>query len=97
MRASSTTPYRHRFTVRYLEGVLRGSWKADSPASPHKLLNAFVENMAEFTPPDGDESILAQEEVPHLIEFKFPLLTGVSFGEASLIISLDGTKYVTLL
>ena len=45
-----------------------GSWKADSPASPHKLLNAFVENMADFTPPDGDESILAQEEVPHLIE-----------------------------
>ena len=43
-----------------------GNWKAFSPASPHKLLNGYVKEMADYTPRDGDATILEQEEEPCL-------------------------------
>jgi hypothetical protein len=41
---------------------MRGSWHKDRPASPHKLLNAYVRQLADFTPLDSDEMILKGEE-----------------------------------
>jgi hypothetical protein len=38
-----------------------GPWKEDCPASPHKLLNAYVHQLAEFTPLDADASLLGPE------------------------------------
>jgi hypothetical protein len=36
---------------------MRGPWQKDRPASPHKLLNAYVQGLAGFTPLDGDRAI----------------------------------------
>ena len=57
-----TTPHRHRFTVRFLEELMRGYWHKDRPTSPHKLLNAYVQRLADFTPLDGDRMILREEK-----------------------------------
>ncbi|PVF99445.1 hypothetical protein CPB86DRAFT_814023 [Serendipita vermifera] len=32
----------HRFTARFLEELLKGSWKPDGPSSPHKMLNIYI-------------------------------------------------------
>jgi len=40
---------------------MRGLWKEDGPAAPHRLLNAYVHRLADFTPLDGDSAILEQE------------------------------------
>ena len=55
-------PCRHRFTARYLEVALEGTWKGDQPASPHKLLNAYVQQMTSVAPCDGDKTILDRED-----------------------------------
>ena len=41
---------------------MRGSWHKDRPASPHKLLDAYVRRLADFTPLDSDEMTLREEE-----------------------------------
>jgi len=41
---------------------MRGSWHKDRPASPHKLLDSYVQRLADFTPLDSDEMTLREEE-----------------------------------
>lgn len=52
---------RHRVTARYLEEVLKGNWMENHPASPHKLLNAYIQCFTNFTPCDSEMSLLNQE------------------------------------
>ena len=40
---------------------MKGSWQEDRPASPHKLLNAYIKQLAKFTPLDGNEMIMNEE------------------------------------
>ena len=40
---------------------MMGHWEQDHPRSPHKIFNAFVHKHVEFTPLDGDRSILEGE------------------------------------
>jgi hypothetical protein len=42
--------------------LIGGRWEEDCPASPHKLLNAYVHRLANFTPLDADAILLEQEE-----------------------------------
>ena len=37
------------------------SWEDDRPASPHKLLNAYIKRLTGFVPLDGDTTILEEE------------------------------------
>jgi len=39
-----------------------GSWHKDRPASPHKLLNAYVRRLTNFTPLDSNEMMLGEED-----------------------------------
>jgi hypothetical protein len=55
------TCHRHRFTARYLEELLTGHWEANCPASPHRLLDAYVYKLANFKPIDADPTLLEQE------------------------------------
>lgn len=59
---------RHRFTTRYLEELLKGAWRQDQPASPHKILNAYICQITTFEPRDvDDEAILENEQdIEHL-------------------------------
>jgi len=41
---------------------MMGSWHKDRPASPHKLLNAYVRRLTDFTPLDSNEMILGEED-----------------------------------
>ncbi|PVF96380.1 hypothetical protein CPB86DRAFT_874942 [Serendipita vermifera] len=52
---------RHRFTARFLEELLKGSWKADGPSSPHKMLNVYVKALSEFYPLDASSTVLDLE------------------------------------
>ncbi|KIM32624.1 hypothetical protein M408DRAFT_20008 [Serendipita vermifera MAFF 305830] len=52
---------RYRFTARFLEELLSGHWETYRPASPHKLLNAYVYTLAYFTPLDGDKTLMKSE------------------------------------
>ena len=63
------TCHRHRFTARYLEELMRGHWGANSPASPHKLLNAYVYQFTNFEPIDVDSTLLEQEAKIEPMEF----------------------------
>jgi hypothetical protein len=49
------------FTAGYLDELMRRPWEENHPASPHKLLNAYVHQLTNFTPLDGDSFILGQE------------------------------------
>jgi len=40
---------------------MRRHWKANHPASPHKLLNAYVHRLTGFTPIDADTALLEEE------------------------------------
>jgi len=40
---------------------MSGTWEQDRPAAPHKLLNDYVNRLTDFTPLDGDQSILRTE------------------------------------
>ena len=49
------------------------SWEEDRPASPHKLLNAYIHSLTYFTPLDGDRAILEKEaDVGPLSIVEFP-------------------------
>ncbi|KAF8225140.1 hypothetical protein L208DRAFT_1409043 [Tricholoma matsutake] len=52
---------RHRFIARYLEELIGGEWTTACPSSPHKLLDAYVHAYTEYTPIDGEGSLLATE------------------------------------
>lgn len=41
---------------------MKRPWKENQPASPHKLLNAYVHEFTEFTPLDGDPVMLGKED-----------------------------------
>ena len=47
-----------------MEEVLTAPWTGNQPASPHKLFNNFVKEMANHTLPDGREDILKEEPDP---------------------------------
>jgi hypothetical protein len=40
---------------------MKGRWEGNRPASPHKLLNAYVHRLADFTPIDAATTLLEQE------------------------------------
>jgi hypothetical protein len=40
---------------------MKGPWLEDRPAAPHKLLDAYVHRLSNFTPIDGDSTILREE------------------------------------
>jgi hypothetical protein len=40
---------------------MMGPWNENFPASPHKLLDAYVRQLADFTPLDADATLLGQE------------------------------------
>jgi hypothetical protein len=44
----------------FLEELMRRPWKENHPAFPHKLLNVYVHQLADFSPLDGDSAILGQ-------------------------------------
>jgi hypothetical protein len=44
-----------------IEELLHGPWNNNSPAAPHKLLNAYVKRHSGFSPFDGDSALLTQE------------------------------------
>ncbi|KAG8768995.1 hypothetical protein FRC15_004829, partial [Serendipita sp. 397] len=52
---------RPRFTASFAEQLLNGGWTRDAPASPHKLLNAYVKAYSEFMPVDGPKDIMSEE------------------------------------
>jgi hypothetical protein len=41
--------------------LLRGRWNVNSPASPHKLLDAYIERVSDGGRPYHDSALLAQE------------------------------------
>jgi len=57
---------------------MSGSWDKNHPASPHKLFNAYVQQLADVTPFDGDEMILGGEEdvgLPEIEMFQWDRVT----------------------
>jgi hypothetical protein len=40
---------------------MRGHWEENCPASPHRLLNAYVHKLTQFEPIDVDPALLEQE------------------------------------
>jgi len=61
LRCRSITPRRYRFTVRFLEELLRGTWHKNRTTSPHDL-DAYVQQQANITPHDSNETILRGEQ-----------------------------------
>jgi len=47
---------------------MRGRWEANYPASPHRLLNAYVDKLTGFEPIDANPTLLEQEAMIEPIE-----------------------------
>ncbi|KAG8815651.1 hypothetical protein FRC18_001409 [Serendipita sp. 400] len=54
---------RPRFTASFAEQLLNGGWIRDAPASPHKLLNAYVKAYSTFMPVDGPKDMFEEPDV----------------------------------
>ena len=50
---SSTISHRHRFTVRFLEELMTRPWHENRPATPHMLLDAYVQEITGYPPSDS--------------------------------------------
>jgi hypothetical protein len=61
---------------------MMGPWLKDRPAAPHKLLDAYVCQLTNFTPLDGDNTILREE--PDISSFMIETFDWKKFAERTL-------------